>query len=56
MHIFILITAYNKEEITKQPVVDYLLDLASGKYGIDTKLKPSEEDVPSASFRKLNVD
>jgi hypothetical protein len=36
--------------------VDYLLDLASGKYGIDTKLKPSEEDVPSASFRKLNVD
>ncbi|XP_053378166.1 retinaldehyde-binding protein 1-like [Mercenaria mercenaria] len=51
------IIAYNKEEITKQPVVDYIMDLTSpGKYGVDSKLKPAEDDVPSASFRKLNVD
>ena len=49
-------TAYNKEEIMKQPVADYIVEMTSGKYGVDTKLKPADDDVPSASFRKLNVD
>lgn len=50
------VIAYNQAEIVKQPVVDYMLSLTTGDYGVDEKLKPSEEDVPSASFRKLNVD
>ncbi|XP_045191555.2 retinaldehyde-binding protein 1-like [Mercenaria mercenaria] len=50
------IIEYNKQEILKQPVVDHIMGLTQGDYGVDLKLKPSGEDVPSESFRKLNVD
>lgn len=34
----------------------YIKELSSGKYGVDLKMRKEGEDVPAASFRKLNVD
>ncbi|KAL4218467.1 hypothetical protein ACF0H5_023201 [Mactra antiquata] len=45
-----------KEQLVKPEVVEYIRNISKSEYGVDSKLKPSETDVPSESFRKLNVD
>lgn len=35
---------------------NYIVDLSSGKYGVDLAKKKAAESVPAASFRKLNTD
>lgn len=42
------------DELLSPPVRDFIRDLHSDKYGVDLTLKP-EDDIPQASFRKLNV-
>lgn len=42
------------KELSKPDVRDFILDLHSGKYGVDLSLKPCDDE-PQASFRKLNV-
>ena len=42
------------EDLLNPHVRDFIRDLHSGKYGVDLSLKP-EDDIPQASFRKLNV-
>ncbi|XP_045191451.1 alpha-tocopherol transfer protein-like [Mercenaria mercenaria] len=41
-------------ELCKPDVKDFIQELHSGKYGVDLCLKP-QDDLPQASFRKLNV-
>lgn len=35
---------------------NYMLELSSGKYGVDLEKKKKSDNTPVASFRKLNVD
>ena len=42
------------DELLQPNVRDFIRDLHSGKYGVDQSLKPND-DIPQASFRKLNV-
>jgi hypothetical protein len=43
-------------EMTQPAFSDYIKKLSSREYGIDFDKKKTFDDVPSESFRKLNVD
>lgn len=43
-------------ELTEPGMRNYLLELSSGKFGVDSEKRKSAEQAPVASFRKLNVD
>lgn len=49
------ISEYMLKELTKPEVNEHIKSLTNGQYGVDLKLKPSDDE-PQASFRKLNVD
>lgn len=35
---------------------NYMKDLSSGKYGVDTKIRKQDTEAEVASFRKLNIE
>ena len=45
-----------KAQLLKPEVRDRIKYLSSEQFGVDEKKRPGAEDVPQASFRKLNVD
>jgi len=40
----------------KPEVRERIKYLSSDQFGVDEKKRPAAEDVPQASFRKLNID
>jgi len=45
-----------KTQLLKPEVRDRIKYLSNEQFGVDAKKRPGAEDVPQASFRKLNVD
>jgi len=45
-----------KTQMLKPEVRERIKYLSSDQFGVDEKKRPAAEDVPQASFRKLNID
>jgi len=45
-----------KAQLLKPEVRDRIKYLSSEQFGVDEKKRPGVDDVPQASFRKLNID
>jgi len=45
-----------KTEMLKPEVRDRIKYMSSEQFGVDEKKRPTGDDVPQASFRKLNID
>ena len=45
-----------KTQLLKPEVRDRIKYISSDQFGVDEKKRPAAEDVPQASFRKLNID
>jgi len=45
-----------KKQMLKPDVRDRIKYMSSDQFGVDEKKRPAAEDVPQASFRKLNID
>ena len=58
LYVLYIILDEMMDELTSQDFIDYMVELSSDKYGADLKKKPGKgsDSVPTASFRKLNVD
>jgi len=45
-----------KSQLLKPEVRDRIMYLSSDEFAVNEKKRPAAEDVPQASFRKLNID
>ena len=45
-----------KAQLLKPEVRERIKYLSSEQFGVDEKKRPAADDVPQASFRKLNID
>jgi len=45
-----------KEQLLKPEIRERIKYLSSAEFGVDEKKRPSSDDVPQATFRKLNID
>jgi len=45
-----------KTQMLKPEVRERIKYMSSDQFGVDEKKRPAAEDIPQASFRKLNID
>jgi len=45
-----------KSQLLKPEVRERIKYMSSDQFGVDEKKRPAAQDVPQASFRKLNID